>query len=170
MACEDQDIALGGIASPCATVERQRAIVALTVEATPHPTLSPNDRSGWRVKSAHRQALRQAAKLAMHNAMIRRPEIAQEAREGRLRFRIAIVWERSRQGRLMDADNALAACKGLVDGIAEKLERDDRDFVFAPVEQSTTEDRQGVTIVVIEREEVCDLPGLVQPRQETPGA
>ena len=128
-------------------------IAALTIEQTPNTCLRPNDRTDERTKAKYRRELRDAAFLAMHQAIVRRPTLPQDARDGRLRLRMHVVWERGRQRQ--DGDGLLASLKGAIDGIAKAIGRNDRDFVFAPVEQSFTEDRQGVVIVVIEREDAA---------------
>lgn len=125
------------------------SVLTIVVDQTPHTCLSPNQRVHERRKAEHRKTLKAAAVMAMHNALVQAPEMAQELGTGPIRLRMRIEWERGRKR--ADSDNALASLKGLVDGIAQKLDRTDAAFVFDPVEQIVTEERQGRTMVTIER-------------------
>lgn len=126
-------------------------LVVVRIEHTPHTCLRPNDRTHERTKNGHRRDLKNAAYLAMHQALLRCPQIGVDAREGRLRLAYHIYWEAGRKE--LDGDAALIVTKGASDGIAKALGRDDKDFVFDPVGQSFIGTPQGFMIVTINREE-----------------
>lgn len=67
---------------------------------------SPNDRMNWRTRAANTKAWREAAFLAAKNAEI--PNLA--------RVRLSVAFQAPRMHR-HDADNLIAMCKPLADGL-----------------------------------------------------
>jgi hypothetical protein len=134
-------------------------LLTVSIPATPHTTLRPNDRTDERTKARHRKTLRQAATLATKNLLVERPELAQDVSNHRLRFDYRVMWEKaygSRRQRL-DGDSALIVLKSCTDGIVDAInfhleppdQINDRDIDFAPVVQEFSEWSHGEVLVEI---------------------
>lgn len=99
----------------------------------PHKALWPNGRAHHMAKASEVKKHRQWAHLATLEAL-------QERGTGGFgpgKIPITIVVHAKPKGPLPDADNCIAACKAMLDGIADALGVNDRDFaaplvVFSP--------------------------------------
>ena len=142
-------IAPGAPDAPYATDGPGGAWLSVFVPAVPHPDLTPHRRVDPRTAAKRRRALREAADLATHNALVAHPWLVERFAHGRLTLIYTVYWPRGR--RHWDGDNMLAALKGATDGFAQKLGISDAGFAFRPVEQSGGQGRGFVSLVVHER-------------------
>lgn len=134
-----------------ATAQAKTAF-CIVIPATPHPVLSPNVAGRATAKRAAKRDLREAAYLATNNLVVRNSWLIRAVESGMLDLTYQVYWERGRQW--MDGDNLASCMKGCTDGIAHRLNIDDRHFVFWPIQQHDAGERQGwivVDIVVSDR-------------------
>lgn len=99
-------------------------VVSQIICPWPAKELNPNRRVFWRRVAQHRKAQRDAAHYATLAAVP--PEVRRCLSKRRpLRVRLEFV-PPNRMRR--DLDNLLAACKGMLDGVADALQTDDAHF------------------------------------------
>lgn len=103
----------------------------------PHKALWPNGRAHWGTKSTQTQKHRQWAHLAT----------MAETPDGFMPSAIKLVVYAKPKGPLPDRDNCIAACKALLDGVADALGVNDQDFPAPTVEFSTP--REGRFVLVL---------------------
>ena len=104
----------------------------------PDKALWPNGRAHWAVKAREAKKLRTAAAWAAKAASIK---------IGDSPIPVHIVVHPKATGRIVDKDNAIAACKSAIDGIADALGIDDRHFAAPTVEVSP--ERTGQFVIYI---------------------
>lgn len=122
----------------------------LTITTTPGSALLPNRRRKavhWSEQSADTARTRKTAEYDIRNAIMLAgggktrdgadwDMVQQDAMAGPARgyeLALTVVWPKEQN--MPDLDNALAACKGIIDGIAAGLGIDDSAFTFLSVEQ-----------------------------------
>ena len=103
----------------------------------PDKALWPNGRAHWASKARETKKHRDWAMLATLDAKV--PKGAQIAS-------IRIMCYPKRTGPLPDRDNVTAACKAMLDGIADALGVNDRDFPAPIVEFGEREGRFAVVL------------------------
>lgn len=102
--------------------------------------LNPNDKSHWAVKSKARKKQKEDAYYVALSYP--KPEV-------REKYVLNIKFH-PKSNHKQDVDNALAACKGLLDGVAMAWGVDDSQFVLVPVMASKVDGGK----IVIETEEL----------------
>lgn len=126
------------------------SVLYLTITTTPGSALLPNQRrraSHWSGQSAETARTRKTAEFDARNTimyagggltrdgadwdMVQRDAMAGHARGYELA--LTIVWPKKLN--MPDLDNALGACKGIIDGIAAGLGIDDSAFTYIGIEQ-----------------------------------
>ena len=108
----------------------------------PDKSLWPNGRSHWAVKAREAKKLRQEAAWATKAASVR---------VGDSPIPLHITVYPKAKGPAPDPDNAVAACKAAIDGIADALGINDRHFA-APTVTVSPERLGRITITVGETE------------------
>jgi hypothetical protein len=131
--------------------------ITIVVDQTPHTCLRLNDTSSHWTKTKHRKSMRDAAYLAMHEAVTETPEIADWTAHGQLCLSYVVSWERRRQ--VWDRDGLIGGgLKAVQDGIAQKLGVDDRAFETGSIEQVVTKERLGwLTVTITPRTEIVEF-------------
>lgn len=110
----------------------------------PDSVLSPNNRAHWRRKADARSPQRkEAAWLCLSSTTPAQREAIRQA--GRMKLRLEFL-PPDRRGR--DADNLLAACKGLIDGIADATGLDDRHYEISFAMLTDTVKRGAVKVTL----------------------
>lgn len=107
----------------------------------PHKALWPNGRAHWAVKAREAKKLRQEAAWATKAASVR---------VGDSPIPLHITVFPKAKGPAPDPDNAVAACKAAIDGIADALGINDRHFA-APTVAVSPERTGRIQIEVGER-------------------
>lgn len=110
----------------------------------PHKTLWPNGRGHWRAVHRETQKHRQWAQFATLEAMDHHA-----VAEGFVPTGITIRVHAKPTGPYPDKDNCIAACKAMLDGIADGLGVNDRDFPAPKVEFAKP--REGRFVVELSR-------------------
>lgn len=127
--------------------------VALSVEIPTELTscLRPNSRCHWRRKAREVQTARETARLAAVDAINRGMYARRLPDEGDIGLNIT-VWHK-RRSTLMDADNALASCKSLIDGVFDALGANDKRVTEFAVKQhrAETDPMVGIAVIALER-------------------
>ena len=93
----------------------------------PPKELSPNSRTHWAKKSKAMRESKLLATAEMTTEMMELPRERKEIVGTKHDLRLCVVFHPARKGRY-DRDNALARCKGYIDGIAVALDIDDTQF------------------------------------------
>ena len=103
----------------------------------PHKALWPNGRAHWGTKSTQTQKHRQWAHLAT----------LAETNASFVPSAIKLIVHAKPKGPLPDRDNCIAACKALLDGVADALGVNDQDFPALTVEFASP--REGRFVLVL---------------------
>ncbi|MDQ3514186.1 MAG: endodeoxyribonuclease RusA [Chloroflexota bacterium] len=114
--------------------------LTVTIPGTPPREVSPNARVGWQARARHTKAYRQTAYLATMAA-------GRVAFDGDRPVYLALryAWETGRKS--LDHDNALALAKAGLDGVADALGVNDRQFRCESVEQVRDPEGRGFTVI-----------------------
>ncbi len=141
--------------------------VTLTIPWVPPSAMLPNAVTSTRTGDRHRRQLRKDAAIMFTSAMnemvdawVRAPVPSKALTwrfTGPTHCRITVAWGKERTRgttgvvrwrQRADPDNLLAACKGLIDSLADVgLIGNDRDLIHAPVEQVRDPEGRGYTVV-----------------------
>jgi hypothetical protein len=136
-------------------LSRQRIIR----KATPHRKCNPNTRvRHWGNRHYHRSKLRKQVLRAIEgflqpidNEHAKQPSIYLPFTSSKdLRISITVAYE-PRRGTL-DSDNFIASLKGAIDGAADAIGVDDRDFRLGEMIQATDANDEGWMLITIERD------------------
>lgn len=127
-----------GLESPDSNVMR------VWIPIVPGPELNPNTRVHWAKRARVARDARLATRLAVADMLRGLPAVLPQ--EGRLVLSWRILWGKSR--RFLDPDNAMSSLKPYIDGCADALDRDDREFDIRI--QQARMDRLGTDGVVLD--------------------
>lgn len=117
----------------------------VVVPACPPSALSPNARHAhWAQRYAHQQA---ASGIARYAAVKEHPAGLPWPEGTPLNLELHIAWGKRRKR--MDYDNAVAACKSYLDGVAAALGFNDRDIARISLTQGRDSSVEGFTQFVV---------------------
>lgn len=122
--------------------------IAVTVPMQPAPETSPNYSGHWSDKARARAALHEAAYFSTWAVFNKAHATQAFLPDTKLMVSLIIGWGKGRKR--MDEDNALACCKGALDGFAKAIQVDDRHFTIAGIDQ--VRDSEGLGWVRISAE------------------
>lgn len=125
-------------------------MIRFTIPATPPSKLSLNSR----VNHWERTRLKRDLQFATRKGWESRDVgiVDPGASQGltgasRLWIDIAVFWEKGH--RIVDEDNLIASCKGMIDMVAKLLDVNDKTFRIGEVTQGRDQAKDGYTIVTI---------------------
>ena len=121
-------------------------VLRAAVPATPATCLRPNARAHYLTRSDAVRALRCAARAAAEDAL-RGDGFAPVPADGPLWIDLTICWETGRK--VQDWDGACSSSKAAIDGVFDALGADDKRVRGVAIDQVTTGERQGVTLVAV---------------------